>query len=81
MQLKTLAEALESTERTDWVDFYTDDAIFVGPGCRRLRTTALLDIALQISISSMEIVAQSTLAQMSSRDDRACDWMSGEWLG
>ena len=59
---KTLAEAFESSERTAWVDFYTDDAIFVGPGVPAIEgRTALLDIAPQISISSMEIVAESTL--------------------
>ena len=59
---ETLAEAFESSERTAWVDFYTDDVIFVGPGVPAIEgRTALLDIAPQISISSMEIVAESTL--------------------
>ena len=59
---KALAEAFESPDRTAWVDFYTDDAVFVGPGLSALEgRSALLDAAPHISISSMEIVADSTL--------------------
>ncbi len=59
---KALAEAFESRELTAWVDFYTDDAIFVGPGVPAIEgRSAFLDAAPQISISSMEIVADSTL--------------------
>ena len=59
---KALAEAFESPVLTAWVDFYTDDAIFVGPGVPAIEgRSALLDAAPQISISSMEIVADSTL--------------------
>ena len=62
-QLRRLWLRLSSLpERTAWVDFYTDDAIFVGAGVPAIEgRTALLDIAPQISISSMEIVAESTL--------------------
>ena len=59
---KALAEAFESPDRLAWVDFYTDDAVFVGPGSPALEgRSALLDAAPHISISSMEIVADSTL--------------------
>ena len=59
---KALAEAFESPDRLAWVDFYTDDAVFVGPGSPALEgRSALLDAAPHISISSMEIVAESTL--------------------
>ncbi len=59
---KALAEAFESRELAAWVDFYTDDAIFVGPGVPAIEgRSAFLDAAPQISISSMEIVADSTL--------------------
>ena len=59
---KALAEAFESPDPTAWVDFYTDDAVFVGPGMPALEgRSALLDAAPHISISSMEIVADSTL--------------------
>ena len=59
---KALAEAFESPDRLAWVDFYTDDAVFVGPGSSALEgRSALLDAAPHISISSMEIVAESTL--------------------
>jgi len=59
---KALAEAFESPDLTAWVDFYTDDAIFVGPGMPAIEgRSALFDAAPQISISSMEIAAVSTL--------------------
>jgi uncharacterized protein (TIGR02246 family) len=59
---KAFAEAFESPDLTAWVDFYTDDAIFVGPGVPAIEgRSALLDFAPQISISSMEIAAASTL--------------------
>jgi ketosteroid isomerase-like protein len=59
---EALAESFESPDLTAWVDFYTDDAIFVGPGAPAIEgRSAFLDAAPQISISSMEIVADSTL--------------------
>jgi uncharacterized protein (TIGR02246 family) len=59
---KALAEAFESPDFTAWVDFYTDDAIFVAPGVPAIEgRSALVDVAPQISISSMEIAAVSTL--------------------
>lgn len=59
---KALAEAFESHDLTAWVDFYTDDAIFVGPGAPAIEgRSAFIDAAPRISISSMEIVADSTL--------------------
>ena len=59
---KALAESFESSDVTAWVDFYTEDAIFVGPGVPAIEgRRALSDVAPQISISSMEIAADSTL--------------------
>ena len=59
---EALAEAFESPDLTAWVDFYTEDAIFVGPGTPAIEgRSAFLAAAPQISISSMEIVADSTL--------------------
>lgn len=59
---KALAQAFESPDVTAWVDSYTDDAIFVSPGMPAIEgRSALLDAAPQISISSMEIAADSTL--------------------
>ncbi len=59
---KALAEAFESPDLAAWVDFYTDDAVFVGPGVPVIEgRSALLDAASHISISSMEIAATSTL--------------------
>lgn len=59
---KSLAAAFEASDPTAWVDFYTEDAIFVGPGVPAIEgRNALLDVAPHIAISSMEIVADSTL--------------------
>ena len=59
---RALAQAFESADPAAWVDSYTDDAIFVGPGVPAIEgRSALLEVAPQISISSMEIAAQSTL--------------------
>ncbi len=59
---KTLAEAFESADPTAWVDSYTQDAIFVGPGMAAIEgRLALRERAAQISVSSMEISADSTL--------------------
>ena len=57
-----LAHAFEAPDATAWVDFYTDDAIFVGPGLPAIEgRDAFLRAAEVVSISSMEIVAESTL--------------------
>ena len=57
-----LAAAFESADATAWVDFYTDDAIFVGPGVPAIEgRSALLEVASHVTISSMEIVADSTI--------------------
>jgi ketosteroid isomerase-like protein len=57
-----IAEAFDSSDPTAWVDFYTDDAVFVGPGVPALEGRhAVLDAAPHISISAMEILADSTL--------------------
>jgi ketosteroid isomerase-like protein len=59
---KALAEAFEATDPRAWVDFYTDDAIFVGPGMVAIEgRDAFLQAAKVVAISSMEIVADSTL--------------------
>ena len=76
---KGLAEAFESSDPTAWVDFYTDDAVFVGPGVPALEgRNAFLDAAPQISISAMAILADSTLGSgdFAATLGRA-SWMSG----
>ena len=74
---KALAEAFESPELTAWVDFYTDDAVFVGPGVPAIEgRRALLEVVPQISISSMEIVADSTLGT----DDFAATIGHASWV-
>jgi uncharacterized protein (TIGR02246 family) len=76
---RALAQAFESSDPTAWVDSYTDDAIFVGPGVPAIEgRPALLEVAPQISISSMEIAAQSTLGagDLAATFGRAT-WVSG----
>ena len=59
---EALADAFEAPDPTAWVAFYTEDAIFVGPGMPALEgRDALLEAAPAVVISSMEIVADSTL--------------------
>ena len=59
---RSLAQAFENPDLTAWVDFYTDDAIFVGPGVPAIvGRPALLELAPHISISSMQIEVESTL--------------------
>ena len=59
---KALADAFEASDPTAWVDCYTEDAIFVGPGTPAIEgRDALLSAAPLVAISSMEIVADSTI--------------------
>ena len=76
---RALAEAFESPDLSAWVDWYTEDAIFVGPGVPAIEgRPALLEVAPQISISSMEIAAHSTLGEgdLAATFGRAT-WVSG----
>ena len=74
---RSLAEAFESPDLTAWVDFYTDDAIFVGPGAAAIEgRAALLEAAPHISISSLEIEVQSTLGT----GDFAATYGRGTWV-
>jgi len=74
---RALAEAFESADPTAWVDFYTDDAIFVGPGAPAIEgRAALIEVAPHISISSMRIEAQSTFGA----GDFAATYGRGIWL-
>jgi ketosteroid isomerase-like protein len=59
---KALAEAFESPDPAAWVDFYTDDAIFVGPGAPAIEgRSTFLEVAPEVGMSSVEIVAESIL--------------------
>lgn len=76
---KALAEAFEASDPTAWVDYYTEDAIFVGPGMPAVEgRDALLDLAPAVVISSMEIVADSTIGagDFAATEGRA-NWVSG----
>src|SRR5205085_2905802 len=77
---KALTEAFESPEPTAWVDFYTEDAVFVGPAAPAIAgRRALLEVAPHVSISSMEILAESTLGSgdFAATVGRA-SWVSGQ---
>jgi len=57
-----LAEAFEARDPAAWVESYTEDAIFVGPGMRVIEgRSALLEATGGFTISSMEIAVHSTL--------------------
>ena len=75
-----LAEAFEDTDPTAWVNSYTEDAIFVGPGIPAIEgRAALLAVARQITMSSLEIVADSTIGagDFAATTGRAT-WVSGK---
>ena len=75
-----LAEAFEDTDPTAWVNSYTEDAIFVGPGSPAIEgRAALLAVAPQIAMSSLEIVADSTIGagDFAATTGRAT-WVSGK---
>ena len=74
-----LAQAFEDPDPTAWVSCYTEDAIFVGPGLPTIEgRAALLAVAPQTTISSMEIVAYSTIGagDFAATNGRAT-WVSG----
>jgi ketosteroid isomerase-like protein len=76
---RRLAQAFEDPDPTAWVDSYTEDAIFVGPGVPAIEgRAALLAVAPQITISSLEIVADSTIGTVdfAATTGRA-KWVSG----
>lgn len=75
-----LAEAFEDPDPTAWVHCYTADAIFVGPGAPAIEgRAALLAAAPHVAISSLEIVADSTIGagDFAATTGRAT-WVSGQ---
>jgi uncharacterized protein (TIGR02246 family) len=59
---EALAEAFEDPDPTAWASSYTDDAIFAGPGTPTIEgRAAFLAAAEQVTISSMQIVAETTI--------------------
>jgi uncharacterized protein (TIGR02246 family) len=76
---QALAGAFEDPDPTAWVNCYTDDGIFAGPGMPTIEgRAALLAATAQIAISSMEIVADSTIGagDFAATTGRAT-WVSG----
>jgi len=57
-----LTKAFEESDPAAWVPYYTEDAIFSGPGAATIVGRAgLLEIASRVVISSMQIVVDSTI--------------------
>jgi len=57
-----LAASFEAPDPTAWVPYYTEDAIFSGPGAATIVGRAgLLEIAPQVVICSMQIAVESTI--------------------
>ena len=76
---RALADAFEASDPTAWVDYYTEDAIVVGPGIPAIEgRDALMVVASAVEISSMEIVADSTLGagDFAATQGRA-SWVNG----
>lgn len=76
---KALADAFEGPDPAAWVDFYTEDATFVGPGMPAIEgREALLSAAPSVVISSMQIIAESTIGagDFAATHGRAT-WVSG----
>ena len=59
---QALVESFEATDPTAWVDFYTDDAVFVAPGMEAIEgREALLAHAREMTpLSSARILARTT---------------------
>jgi uncharacterized protein (TIGR02246 family) len=75
---RALVESFEATDPTAWVDYYTDDAIFVAPGSAAIEgREALLAHARRMTpLSSARIVAQTTDGD----GDLAAILGSAEWV-
>ena len=75
---RALADAFEASDPAAWVDPYTEDAIFVGAGIPGIEGHALLVATATVVISSLEIVANSTLGagDFAATQGRA-GWVSG----
>jgi ketosteroid isomerase-like protein len=72
-----LAAAFEAPDPTAWVPFYTEDAIFSGPGAATIVGRAgLLEIASRVVISSMQIAVDSTIGD----GDFAATFGRGTWV-
>lgn len=74
---QALAEAFEAPDPTAWVDSYTDDAVFVGPGMSAIEGRGALRAAAEtFRLSSVEIVADSTMGA----GDLAATLGRGSWV-
>jgi uncharacterized protein (TIGR02246 family) len=59
---QALVESFEAADPTAWVDFYTDDAVFVAPGMEAIegREALLTHARARTPLSSARIVARTT---------------------
>jgi ketosteroid isomerase-like protein len=72
-----LAASFEAPDPTAWVPYYTEDAIFSGPGAATIVGRAgLLEIAPRVVISSMQIDVDSTIGD----GDFAATFGHGTWV-
>ena len=72
-----LTKAFEESDPAAWVPYYTEDAIFSGPGAATIvGRTGLLEIASRVVISSMQIVVDSTIGD----GDFAATFGRGTWV-
>ena len=72
-----LAASFEAPDPTAWVPYYTEDAIFSGPGAATIVGRAgLLEIASRVVISSMQIAVDSTIGD----GDFAATFGRGTWV-
>jgi ketosteroid isomerase-like protein len=71
-----LAGSFELPDPTAWVPYYTEDAIFSGPGVTLRGRVQLLEAASAIAISSMQISAESTIGD----GDFAATFGRGTWV-
>ena len=72
-----LSEAFEAADPTAWVQCYTEDAIFSGPGAPTIRGRAeLLGVAPGVAISSLQISIESTIGE----GDYAATYGRATWV-
>jgi uncharacterized protein (TIGR02246 family) len=59
---EALVESFEAADPTAWVDFYTDDAVFVAPGMEAIegRESLLVHARAMTPLSAARIVAHTT---------------------
>jgi ketosteroid isomerase-like protein len=73
---QALAGSFDEQDPAAWVPYYTEDAIFCGPGVTFRGRAELLAVASAIVISSMQIETESTIGD----GDFAATFGRGTWV-